>query len=286
MDNHYRLIEKNGETQLYKYAPSTSELLLEEICQSFGTELSYARMDSTGSIKLVRNSEPAIFIHPANGKKRDVAFQYIRFPPFHSQKKFTEVYNKNRSLFNSMWKEIPQEKILEEIKQVIKKEYNQDFDVIKTVTDNNYIPCSNLTRWEKELSFAFYDINEMSQQELKELLVYRRNNLTPTLRIRFHIEPYFVIGSMVERKDKIYDTLTIEFPRINRIHESCIEDMLSSHPLNMLNKEKVGDITSVAFIELDRHIKFSYKIHSSTKRELTMGAIHTYFTKILLEKNL
>src|SRR3989344_4684954 len=83
------------ENRISQYNPSTTEVLLEKICNSFGTELLPAQINPVNGTKLVRISKPAII--KKGGRVRVLQFQYTRFSPLSSQR-MVEVYNENLRL--------------------------------------------------------------------------------------------------------------------------------------------------------------------------------------------
>jgi len=257
-----------------QYEPSTTELLLEKICRSFGTELLQAYVNPVNGTKLVRESKPTVVEHP-NGKKRVLQFQYTRFSPLRSSR-VSEVYNKNRAMEKGK-REISHESVLREIEK-----QHEKWNAFEAVINPKYINNLNLHRWEKELYFAVYDIeNKGIEEKLKPFLIHEHvqfDGKLPQVHITFHIEPFFVIGMMKESTENIYDRLKIDFPQIYAEHRTCIQSALSLHPLDKLRSPEKA-------FEEDYGRSESYKIHSSIPRELTMGFIAGYLRKFCMDKD-
>lgn len=270
-----------------KYAASTTELFLEEICKSFGTELLQARIDDIrgiGSTMLTRVSNPSIIEHP-NGKKKLIQFQYTIFSPLHDYSRITEVYNKNR-IRQKGKRKISRESVLKEITK-----QHEKWDSFSEVTDERYIEYLNLHRWEKGLYFAVYDVDydiedtEGIEGRIKPFSVHEPfplNKKLPELYITFYIKPYFVIGNVEENTKDIYDDITIRFPQIENEHNSGIRTALSLHPLDKLDKQKTL-VDPNQEIGEERIFK-TYKIHSEVPKKLTMGFIRAYLRKFCLDK--
>lgn len=275
----YRTAKKHyNSRRVGKYSASTTELLLEEICQSVGTELLQAYVNPDNGTKLVRRSTPIIVEHP-NGTKRVLQFQYTKFSPFHSHN-WLNIYNKNRSM------EPRKGKV--ELAVANREIYSQheEWNPFEEVTYRNYIKHLGLHRWEKELYFAVYDVedDESLEDKLKPFLIHEDsefNGKLPSIRITFRVSPVFVIGGRGEDRSKIYDSLWVTFPQVFKEHLSGIDTAFNLHPLNKLTspQEAFKDNNSYS------GFGFSYKINSLVRRQLTMSAINAYLRKHSLDKS-
>ncbi len=259
-----------------QYEPSTTELLLEEMCKSFGTGLLQAEVNPINGTKLVRESKPAIVECP-KGKKRVLQFQYTRFSPLYSQR-MGEVYNKNLSIERGK-----REISLESVWKKIEKQHEK-WDAFEEVTNPRYINNLNLHRWEKRLYFAVYDVeNEKGiEKRLKPFLIHEHvqfDGKLPQVHITLGIEPFFAIGQWRENTKDKYDRISIDFPQTNAEHRTCINSALSLHPLNNLRNPEQ------AFKEDYGRFGENYQIHSDVPRELVMGLIAGYLRKFCLDKD-
>lgn len=256
-----------------EYNPSTSETILEKMCGSFGTELLPAVITPE---RLVRVSEPA-FVTSPDGRNRVLQFQYTRFSPLTSRNAH-EVYNKNR--VRGRKRELSHESMLKEIEG-----QNEPWNLVREVTDSAYFENLRVHRWPKGLYFAVYDTEEKPgvTRTLKPFLVYESNTqlegVLPSVHLTLSIEPFFVVGSMREGTRDKYDSLNINFPRINTEHRNNVESALNLHPLNQLRTPQD------AFKEDGRIFSERYRVHSDVPRELTMGFIAAYLRKLCLDKD-
>lgn len=275
----YDRIVKDRENNREKtYTASTTELLLEQICESFGTELLPAEINDINGTKLVRESRPAIVKHP-EGKKRILQVQYTRFSPLmENNDKIVEIYNGNRVRQKGKRK-ISNKSALREI-----WEQHEEWDAFEIVTNPRYIDNLNLHRWRKGLYFAVYDVEnkERIAEKLKPFSVYEPiefGKRLPQIHITLNIEPFFLIGIVQENTREVYDNLRIDFPQEEAEHRMRISSALSLHPLtNLKNPEN-------AFKENYERFRKDYKIHSSVPRKLTMGLITAYLRKFCLDKD-
>src|SRR3989338_8119345 len=257
------------ENRISQYNPSTTEVLLEKICNSFGTELLPAQVNPINGTKLVRISEPAII--KKGGGVRVLQFQYTRFSPLDSRR-MVEVYNKNRAV--NRRKEISHDAILKEI-----EEQHSPWDSIREVTDEGYIENLRLHRWPKQLYFAVYDTNGVLRKEPRPFLIHERNSLledlTPTLHLTLNIEPFFVVRMQREDTKDICDSLDVTFPKIREENDNSFLTALGLHPLQ-----------AEGFTETHKPTFYgSYKIKANLPRELTMGFIRAYLRKFCLNED-
>ena len=257
------------ENRISQYNPSTTEVLLEKICNSFGTELLPAQINPVNGTKLVRISKPAII--KKGGRVRVLQFQYTRFSPLSSQR-MVEVYNKNRAVGRR--KEISHDAILKEI-----EEQHSPWDSIREVTDESYIENLRLHRWPKSLYFAVYDINKGIEKRIKPFLVHEINTelegVKPTLCLSLNIEPFFVVRMQREGTKDICDSLDITFPKMREDNDKSFLTALGLHPLQ---GEKFTETHKPTFYG-------SYKIKANHPRELTMGFIRAYLRKFCLNED-
>ena len=266
------------------YTASTSELLLENICENFGTELAQASINYINGTKLVRLSDP--FVIPQDeGAGYVVQFQYTRFSPMHSHArgKLANIYNENRRLHNKKIKLEPQKVLAKILKE------HDPWDAVKEVTDTQYIKYLNLHRWEKAFYFAVYGIQQtdLLDKELKPFLIHEDNfefaNKLPELHITFHIEPYFVIGSTREDTRDIYNSIRIKFPKARQEHRRQIDKALSVHPFN----NQSLSAPKVALKSEDNKAFFAfYEVHSELESAPVMGFIHSYLKQFCFGKAL
>lgn len=183
-----------------EYQASTSEVLLEEICRSFGTELSPAYINPLNGAKLVRESQPVIVAREQNGQKYLFQFQSTRFSPLNSHREgVVAIYNQTAEpKRNRDWDEV-----FQEIDARI-QERDGEFKPFLALTNRNYIPDVPLHRWPKTLYFAVFEVDEkeeVSAAELKPFLIHEHGSFRgklPQAHIELHIEPYFVIRQMME----------------------------------------------------------------------------------------
>ena len=268
--NGNRRLAKEGE-RVGKYFPSTTEILLEEICQSFGTELLQADVNPLNGTKLVRIARPVVVEHP-DGKKRVLQFQYTRFSPLLSSRA-VEAYNKNRTV-GKRKRKVSYEKACEEIEK-----QHAEWDPLEEVTDPRYIKDLNMHRWGTKLYFAVYDVKdgEGIEQRLEPFLIhdegFKFDRNLPHTHIVFHIAPYFVIRHHREDTSKIYDNVVISFPKAR---EDFGEDKSAAVKVH----GEIGkNIRDASFLEC-------YEFSSETSREKTMGFIQTYLKRLCLGRTL
>jgi hypothetical protein len=115
-----------------EYWPSNSELLLEEMCEYFGTELNQAYVNPVNGAKLVRESKPVKATHRRTGKERLLQFQFTKFSPFNSAA-WLDIYNQTRG----RRKPLDYDKAMKEIvAQIEEKGRNQ----LLELTDSAYVP--------------------------------------------------------------------------------------------------------------------------------------------------
>lgn len=265
-------------TNTGEYTPSKTELLLEQICASFGTELLQAYLNPVIGAKLVRQSKPTIAQHP-DGKERVLQFQYTRFSPLYASGA-VEIYNKNRATRKGKRKrEICYASMIREIEK-----QHEKWNSFEEVTNSRYIDNLNLHRWQKELYFAVYDIGDKEgiEEKLKPFLIHERvhfDEKLPQVHITFSIKPFFEIGGMRENTHDKYDILNIDFPQADAEHRTCVHSALSLHPLNNLRSPEN------AFKEEHGRFGETIQIHSNVSRELSVGLIAGYLRKFCLDKS-
>lgn len=259
-----------------QYNPSKSELLLEEICKSFGTELLGAEVNPINISKLVRISKPTIVEHP-DGQLRLLQFQYTRFSPLFCHRAL-DIYKQNRA------KEIGKSEFpLETLWKEVAKQH-ENWDSLEEVTNERYINHLKLHRWQKGLYFAVYDIKkEDSLKKQKPFYIHEPAYIyggLPKVHIHFYIEPYFVIHNFQrENTENIYDKILINFPEIDVENAHCVNSGLSLHPLRILKNPEN------AFKEKNQNFGVNYEVHSEVPRQLTMGFIGAYLRKLCLDKD-
>jgi hypothetical protein len=258
-----------------RYYASNTEVLLEDICKSFGTELMQAYINPINGIKLTRESKPALVMNP-DGKNKVLQFQYTKFTPFFSSKWF-DIYKQNR-----------RRKISEEgaNKNIEKELEGKNMDFLDTVIDSHCINNLPLHRFQKALYFAVYNLDNKAPEKLEPFSVYditRFNGKLPEVHMTLSIEPFFVINQTCENTKQIYDNLRIRFPEADSKHATCTKSALDFHPLYMLDKEKIHGYPDSTF-ESHCEMHARYQIHSQVPRELTMGFIHAYLKKFSLDK--
>src|SRR3989344_2996751 len=125
------------------YDASTSELLLEEICESFGSYLQAAYVNPDKRTQLVRRANPTI-LQPPSGQPYLLQFQYSRLSPLNLDRSF-EVYKQNRKRkisLDTFYKEIRAE--------------HTPWDSFSEVTDLHYIQNLPIHRWPKKIYAAIY----------------------------------------------------------------------------------------------------------------------------------
>lgn len=258
--------EKGSNKAAGEYTPSTTEVFLEKICSSFGTELLPAYLDTIKNTLLVRVSEPAIVMHP-DGTKRVVQFQLTKFSPLSDINKIAEVQKRDSS------------EIYEEIRDREEKPWN----FLKEVTDPHYIPSVTVHRFRKELYIEVYDVTDKKgiERKLKPFKIHERPQLGgkyPEMDMTFRIEPWFAT-KVTQDTSGIYDMLSIDFPEIEHIHSSCVNSALSFHPLNNLSEPENP------FKKNDNRLPAHYyEIHSRVPRQLSMGFISAYLRKFCLDE--
>lgn len=270
-----RTLKHEGRTR--EYLPSTTKLLLEEMCQSFGTELLEAQihMAAVESL-LVRNSKPAVIKSPTG--KRILQFQHTRFSRLHDEDRALDVYIQNRMRHKGKRK-ISTATAIDEIYA-----QHEPWDVAKELTDISYVKDLSLHRWPKGIYVAVYDAPDLKgKDELKPFNVYETvefGGKLPNVHIIFRVEPFFVIGQMRQSTRDIYDTLAIDFPQIRAEHRRNEQTALDLYQLNNLKSpEKAFEHNYERFGE-------SYQIHSQIPREATMGFIQAYLRKFCLNRTL
>jgi len=286
---HLRLAKENifeETSELREYSPSTSEVLLEEMCRSFGTELGQAYVNPVGGTKLVRASKPVMVTHDQTGERRLLQSQSTRFSPlWFSRQKVVKVYNQNAEPERKRsWEEV-----FQEIWSRIQERGGEKPNHFLEVTDRQHIPDVPLHRWPKALYFAVFEIDEkekVSEEELEPFLIHavwrfdgRFQGRVPRLSITFNIEPYFVVRGSREPIAKIYDYLSFSFPQISAEHRLNMETALSLHPLNKLDPEKLSSGRStpeISFKETFSGFGAAYRLFSRIPRKITMAAIQKY----------
>ncbi|MBI4149885.1 hypothetical protein HY488_00615 [Candidatus Woesearchaeota archaeon] len=266
------------------YAPSTTELLLEEICLSFGSALHEAVIDTTlrGAI-LTRMGQP-VLVQCEHDQSQVIQFQYTRFSPAHSEK-FVEVYNKNR-------KPRPRKKM--DINQILKETYGEHgkHDPFEEVTKPNYFRNAAVGRFEKSFYFAVYDVDnpKLLPQQLSPFWIHEpehkfgggsEKGRLPRIHMHFHREPYFFIEHHREDITNLHDTLTITFPYALEKHRAQMQAALARQPLDRLT-----GLTAYPFLRESEALTLTYKIATTLPPEATMGAILTYLRMECLNRRL
>lgn len=286
LDNHTRLVlvdisRKTSQTQ--KYYPSRTELLLEEICASFGTELGQAFINPYNGTRLVRLSKPVVVTHRTTGEKSLIAMRHTRFSPFcWDTGKVVEVYKDNTP--GSTRKS--SERVTEEIIKRVEERDGSKWNTFETVTDPDYIPNVTVARWRKELYFAVFNLggnqDEPDPDQLKPFHIHEvglENQRVPDVYLTFSIQPVFV-RRMVEKPTE-GDSLHITFPQMYRRHQLAAQSALSLHPVN---KIRANDNYSrnVALYSSTYPGGASYSFDTDTPRNLTMGFIHSYLRRMTI----
>ncbi len=278
-------IFKKG-SRLREYWPSNSELLLEEMCEYFGTELNQAYVNPINGAKLVRESKPVKATHRKTGKERLLQFQFTKFSPFHSDA-WLDVYNQTRG----RRKPLDYDNAMKEIEaQIEEKCWNN----LLELTDSSYIPGVTMMRFEKELYFAIFDVTkELPKEWLKPFLIHSNApeilDRPPEVWIEYNRKPEFI--GLRKKGDLNYDHLLIDFPQVNKMHSTSMSNAMTSYPMKNLKPENyIRDSRESenmpVFKDHEIYYRQSYNIHSEIPVEMTMGFIHQYLKSLCLGKTL
>lgn len=258
-----------------KYDASTSEILLEEMCLSFGTELLPGIIEgiNTGLPILYRLSRPAI-VGNIERDRRLVQFQHTRFSPMHNFVKFSEVYRQNTQ--NKKSERLTDAKIAEEVAEVY------ETNPVGAVTKTQHVSKASIHRWPKGVYVAVYNTDEKQDKPFKvhEPFGLPGEGRLPMMHLHLDIQPFFVINEHQENTSNPYDHLWITFPEITRHTENSISSALKAIPLNKLNSPEN------AFIEEGKRMSLNYRIHVNVPRQATMGFIHSYLKQYLQGRTL
>lgn len=254
-----------------QYEPSTSELLLEEMCRSFGTELLEAYINIINRTMLVRIANPVRITNP-NGVEKTLQFQLARFCPA-DHRRAREIFQKN------LGKPSKADTIR------IGQEREGNWDSFRAVTDQYYLEHLGVHRWPKEIYVAVYEEKYSPDPKLFWIHEQREQVGAPRLCMKFEIQPYFIIGMSQESDRDIYDQLIITFPQIEIEHQECEKAALDLHPLKYLYLPERGPAFP-AFNVAQQYISpLIYDIHSSVPRQTTMGFICAYLRHFLWGKS-
>ncbi|MFH1073430.1 MAG: hypothetical protein V1743_08435 [Nanoarchaeota archaeon] len=274
---------KEGEKRQKKiYTVSTSEQLLEEICESFGTELNHAEVWDEYTAKLVRLSTPVLITHP-DGSLRLLQMQYMQLSPLESSRA-AEVYNANLLAKK-------QDPILpDDLRDELKKLVGGELDPFQLVTNNVYIQNLALTvhRFEKMLSFVVYDIanREKLPKHVDPFWVNEPGCFQgeyASVHLTFCIDPIFFINQRVEPNEEVYDRLIVQFPKMFNTHMRCLSTAQAVHPIE---ENRKGRTLLKHDIDTPFRDHAIYHIHNSVPRELTLGQIQRYLKKLCCDSTL
>lgn len=255
----------------HPYDPSRTEILLEEIARSFGTELGEAYLNRDNGTKLVRLSRPLVLTHSSTGERSLLAMQYTRFSPFLLDRETIIRVHKEKTPRD---KRKSPEKVMELIGTAIEEKDGSNWDATREVTDTMFIPNIPIVRWRKHFYFAVFrldskeDLPEDAQPfTIHEEIVYGRR--PSDIHITFTREPLFVSspGFGGVRNDlKSPDSLRFSFPKIYSKHREAISSTNTLHSSE--RREVVGE----------RGV--TYEIPSSESSTLTMASIQAYLKKM------
>lgn len=255
-----------------EYYPSRTEILLEEMCISFGTKLEQAYVNPINETKLVRLSKPIVVVNRYTGEKNLLAVQYTRFPPLHDFEEVVEIYK----TYNPRSARKSPEKLEKEIVTKVKEKNNGEWNTFQEITDMDFFPDVRVRKWREEFYFSLFRLGEkMPKQEIKPFEIWDEGEFEgnlPDVHIIFSKEPLFVIygtRDRIEGKEKS-DVIHIGFPRVWAETGSAIKTTLSVHPVDKLgrlsNEEK--------FKQLYEPSGLGYEICMDSN--LALGFIQTY----------
>lgn len=281
-ENHERsaknIAEKNEAPANYR--ASQTEILLEEMASSFGTSLEQAYLNPYNGAKLVRLTRPILLTHKNTGEKSVLAMQMTRFSLFTIDfNKAVEIYKENAKLPANT----SSNRVMERIEAEVKEIYGKDWDSLREVTDNNYVPHLTLGRSRKKFYFAVYKLG-LGSPRMKELEPFTIHDVrsserrTPDIYITFEREPMFFKGQFRQDPDEP-DKLRISFPRINQIHNQALDSALRLHPVRYNDADPFRLVNAVNESSL-RELDFRFP------SELAMGLIQSYLRTVTTGKSL
>lgn len=285
----YKKRNKNRE-----YLPSRTELLLEEFCRSFGTELLPAYVDLYNGVKLIRLSQPVNVRNEKNDQNFVLAAQYTRFSPlFHPgyMNKVIAIYDEAvyRRPYGSVADNTDRvSKVSREIEKKI-KENSRVLDAFQQVTNNTFIPNVPILRWPKTLYFSAFAVDKPIDK-LTPFLIHEYGQIhrnPPDVHVAFHREPFFARRNLYrEDTGGIFDTLTFDFPALYNKHERAFEAAKSLYHLsNPHHKEYIyRPERDVGLLGHPRPI--SVELHSSIDVYTTLAFISTYLRYLCLGRRI
>ena len=198
--NNQREMIFNGESR--QYDSSDSERFLEDICQSFKTNLLPAIIAPGGKF-LTRLSNPLDF----NSSKEDIRIlqmQYTRFSPLYCQG-IEEIYSKNKK--QEIDKNVDITNRITKLWEDILNQH-EPWDNFEELTNQKYIKNLNLSRWKEEIYFAIYSFkNKMKKVEPFNIFdkETKLEEEWPCIHITYNVEPRFIVDKdeIQHKKDYI-----------------------------------------------------------------------------------
>lgn len=276
MAENYRPIT-NGKA-VTMYTPSTSEILLEDLCKKFNTKLLDAELNPVNGYKIVRVSKPVIIDDFMTNRNKLLQCQYTRFEPFFHNRAF-KAYKENTKKKNA-------KKFTEEVENDFEK-FRARNRCPEVVMNPYYMKELNVHRWGKELYFAVWDvtddyrgITDDKERQIEPFKVHDVNtifdNKFADLHMTLSIEPFFVMNQQREDTSKLYDTLRIAFPKTDRTDDVCMRKANNAFPLDKIIINSADPKSIRSFEQSTNYMTKSHEIHSKVSRSLTMSFIMSY----------
>lgn len=267
--------------EMREYHPSKSEVLLEYLCASFGTELNGAYIDHRPDGPLLCRLATPTIVENKN-KKFLLQFQYTKFSLLSADReKLEEIFNKN-----SQGK---RRKSFKNIQKAIYKcaKRGEDHDTFLMVTNAALVPELRLHRFPKEIYISIYDnvddiepTIEPDTPSIEPFTIHNKpefNDELPYSFLRLSIQPHFVIGQVCEPTEDIYDELMISFPKLSLDHAWHLEEANRRHKFVWDRIKRNGG---------NQYFFENLRIPSDMPRVATMGWIQTYLQKMTRGRSL
>ncbi len=266
-----------------EYTPSTTEVLMEDLMRSFGTEMGQAYANYLNGNRLVRLSQPVAVTHKATGKKRVLQAQYTKFSRLG--------YDHAVGIYNEAANPDPIIKGVGELQQAVEKRMRRGkerFDPFAELTQSQYVPDLHVHRFGKALYFAAFDVEgDVDPEMVEPFTIHEYGSFAgklPAIHMEFRTEPWFVRHN-ISREDLlgIEDSLVISFPQMGQEHERNMSNALALHPLDKLDRNSLGTIgTPFAHQTAGRDFDAMYVLSPTIPRELAMALIGRYLQNALV----
>jgi len=265
-----------GSRSQTEYLASHTELALEELCASFGTQLEQADLGKINNALLVRLSKPVI-IHSKRLGPQILQFQYTKFSILETDTKHLKrVYEQSvASRIKRRKKQVTNEEVVDYIQKELGLEKGKEGRIkglVSSLINNQAVEGMNFKRFGKEVYVGCFESPEKlsfdKEGRLEPFAIH--DTLTPgfpyraSFFVKFYVPPRFFISGCAEQETQNC-SLSIRWP--------VLENELST------DLNRAGEIYGIP--EKRVFVSNDYEFEPSTSRLATMAFIRSFIKQSL-----